>query len=50
MQKQIIDYINQNLLPYYVDTLKALLHKRLGLISLKNGTLCLIEKNTWVLT
>ena len=46
MQKQIIDYVKQYLLLCYVDTEKASLHKRLCFISLKNGTLCLIKKNT----
>ena len=46
MQKQIIDYVNQYFLPCHVDTEKTSVHKRLYFISLKNGTLYLIEKNT----
>ena len=46
MQKQIIDYITQYLLPCYVDTEKASVHKRLCFISVKNGSLCLIKKDT----
>ena len=43
MQKQIIDYINQYILPCYVGLEKASLHKWLCFNSLKNGTLCLIK-------
>ena len=46
MWKQIIYYIKQYLFLCYVNTEKASLHKRLCFISLKNGTLCLIKKNT----
>ena len=46
MQKQMINYIKQYLLLCYVDTEKASLHKQLCFISFKNGTLCLIKKNT----
>ena len=49
MQKQIINNINQHLLPCYVDTEKASLHTRLCFISLKSWGLCLIKKNTSVL-
>ena len=45
MQKQIIDYMNQYLLPCYVDTENASLHKRFCFILFKNGTSALIKKD-----
>ena len=45
MQKKINDYMNQYLLPCYVDTENASLHKRFCFISLKNGTSGLIKKD-----
>ena len=42
MQKQIINYINQYLLPCYVGTETALLY------FMKTGTLYLIKKNTYL--
>ena len=50
MEKQIIGHINQYLFPCYVGTEKSSLHKRLCFILLKNGTLCLMQKNTQVLS
>ena len=48
--RNIIGHINQYLFPCYVGTEKSSLHKRLCFILLKNGTLCLMQKNTQVLS